>query len=783
MSVADYLNRLKTSNNTSTNSTQIDDDIAKLIQALSLAKSATVKSLDDEQKAIVKAMKNQEKLLSQLIQGEALSDNQRNEFVSAIQLFNKGMADYDYSLKNLIKGFDKVKSTEGLDPAFKKRLENDLSKLVSKETTSEQKQLVDSMLHGEKVNKQVLKLITDIKLSTTSINNELEQSRMESRSAWDRFNFNMSNMLDKFKDTIGDKGFWSDLAKTLFATGAIGGIIGLLQSMKGWFDKRVSDFQNHPFAFGMGTAENAARLPMYKKFFDSISKSFEENPMIKNFKESKFGKGMSNVFTKIGEGTKSLVNFAKERTGFVKVEEGMAKLGELFKGVSIFGAKIAKTTSKVVEPLIKTFGRFLKPIVEFTGKYLKFLEPVAKLLGKLSEKVLFPLFTAIDFIYGFATTSGDIGNKVKGGLANVLSGLTLGIVHRDTFDKMLGTQSASMPTNAQAKAAGLPNLPRVSTSGNAPSNLPSSYNNVKNTKGVGLFNSIGSLFKSATGHKGGALFDAIHSIVGSNTHPGGYCYKGVKAAVNAAGLGNLTGGSAYMAASQLANNKNFKQIAMSPSQLGGLPRGSIVVWGKGTTPHGHISIADGSGHEYSDFVGTQCTETSRRDGLHYGAPSVFLPAGATGFGAGEVDGDYGYEDYVGVLNKFVTAISPITSMFSSATSGLLSNYTNKISQYSGIASGDYSSVSPISAIRGYASSNSKLSSIMSTIGTIKEAYSGVKNSVSTANMSQKITNSDISSRESVPQLRNYMPQSNVPDKKTDIYDPELAMFQTLVFAD
>ena len=52
------------------------------------------------------------------------------------------------------------------------------------------------------------------------------------------------------------------------------------------------------------------------------------------------------------------------------------------------------------------------------------------------------------------------------------------------------------------------------------------------------------------------------------------------------------------------------------------PAGAIVVWGKGTSTSGHISIAQGNGMETSDFVGNQMT-------YHYGgAPArVFLPKG------------------------------------------------------------------------------------------------------------------------------------------------------------
>ena len=76
----------------------------------------------------------------------------------------------------------------------------------------------------------------------------------------------------------------------------------------------------------------------------------------------------------------------------------------------------------------------------------------------------------------------------------------------------------------------------------------------------------------------------------------------------------LTGRHAYMAASQL--------VEVPASGLSSLPAGAIVVWGKGNTKSGHISIALGDGQESSDFVGEQMF-------THYGGAGarVFLPKG------------------------------------------------------------------------------------------------------------------------------------------------------------
>jgi hypothetical protein len=99
----------------------------------------------------------------------------------------------------------------------------------------------------------------------------------------------------------------------------------------------------------------------------------------------------------------------------------------------------------------------------------------------------------------------------------------------------------------------------------------------------------------------------------------GRCYEFVANAVDAVIGRFLSGGHAYMAASQLAARpSSFTEI--SASSLSSLPAGAIVVWGKGTSKSGHISIALGDGRESSDFVGSQMTR-------HYGGAGarVFLP--------------------------------------------------------------------------------------------------------------------------------------------------------------
>lgn len=104
-----------------------------------------------------------------------------------------------------------------------------------------------------------------------------------------------------------------------------------------------------------------------------------------------------------------------------------------------------------------------------------------------------------------------------------------------------------------------------------------------------------------------------------NTSGGtGWCYQYVAQAVHTVFPAFLSGEHAYMAASQLAQSPHFTEV--SAARLSALPAGAVVVWSQGSSPSGHVSIADGNGHEISDHVAPQMLS-------HYGGGTarVFLP--------------------------------------------------------------------------------------------------------------------------------------------------------------
>ena len=100
---------------------------------------------------------------------------------------------------------------------------------------------------------------------------------------------------------------------------------------------------------------------------------------------------------------------------------------------------------------------------------------------------------------------------------------------------------------------------------------------------------------------------------------GGWCFKHVSAALRECGI-ETSGASAYMAADQLAQSDKLREVQVNPQDLPKLPAGAVVVWDRGNGhEHGHISISDGKGGEYSDVYRQQTT--------NYGTQCrVFLPA-------------------------------------------------------------------------------------------------------------------------------------------------------------
>ena len=118
-------------------------------------------------------------------------------------------------------------------------------------------------------------------------------------------------------------------------------------------------------------------------------------------------------------------------------------------------------------------------------------------------------------------------------------------------------------------------------------------------------------------YKGALLADKAY-LIASNRNTVGACYAAVADAIDVIIAVFLYGRHAYEAANQLANSQWFYEI--HEYNLNNLPLGAVVVWAKGNSRSGHISISIGNGMEASDHIARQMIN-------HYGGGKerVFLP--------------------------------------------------------------------------------------------------------------------------------------------------------------
>lgn len=141
--------------------------------------------------------------------------------------------------------------------------------------------------------------------------------------------------------------------------------------------------------------------------------------------------------------------------------------------------------------------------------------------------------------------------------------------------------------------------------------------------GVPLVNANAENFKQyGYNAERGAKLGAAAINTANRLNSRGWCYRGVIQSLAKIGVTGLTGGSAYMAANQLAARSDFKEIKVSRDDLKKLPAGAVVVWNRtadGSKPHGHISISLGDGRESSDHINNQYNSCG--DGTF----RVFLP--------------------------------------------------------------------------------------------------------------------------------------------------------------
>jgi hypothetical protein len=104
-----------------------------------------------------------------------------------------------------------------------------------------------------------------------------------------------------------------------------------------------------------------------------------------------------------------------------------------------------------------------------------------------------------------------------------------------------------------------------------------------------------------------ALLGDAAEAQATQMHSIGRCAAGNHRALKAVGIQDGAG-DAWERARQLANDPRFTEISINASELPSLPRGAVVVWGKGDdVKDGHVSTALGDGREASDHIQRQMT--------------------------------------------------------------------------------------------------------------------------------------------------------------------------------
>jgi hypothetical protein len=104
---------------------------------------------------------------------------------------------------------------------------------------------------------------------------------------------------------------------------------------------------------------------------------------------------------------------------------------------------------------------------------------------------------------------------------------------------------------------------------------------------------------SRTGERLAAVAQRVAGRMGTS----GWCAKGVRMAMQEAGIPYQSVGSAYQAANLLASNPRFREVRMTPEQIRNLPPGAVIV--SAPSPghqHGHIAVSLGGGREASDHI-------------------------------------------------------------------------------------------------------------------------------------------------------------------------------------
>jgi hypothetical protein len=595
VSVKEYLDSMKKVSsstkpaNQGQNNLQTQLLLSQLIEAISYANSIdfrkktlnTQTSGGQSAKDVVNTIKEQEKLVKQLADGQKLSDVQNKELTAAIDKFYEIAKAQEVNYKKFAANLEKF-ALQDLPEAVQNRLINDSrdAHMIGKEQKDKDGIIIPIL-------KRMRNLLEDSAENTKQFSKRLFVSL-------DSFREGFLKGIEDLKDGFSKGGgFFDGLLDALMGL-SIGGLV--LQGL----------FKDGKFELGQ-ILKHASKM-----FFSGAQKGI-----------MKFA---GNIF----EGTIGLLG------------KGIGKLG--FKGASTIGkglGSIAKGGSKFLKkiPLLGTLISIWMGVErwkqkDYAGALIEFASGTAALFPGVGTAIAI----ALDLV-NFAKDHGAfdaLASKAEEKIPNLSENLKLSI---PVVGPIMGIMKAVDLFKNGDKAAALKMVGKSFAALAIPggafladmlSSLTGKENNIKpqqNSGGGGGFkwpwqrggNELGDGDagggSSAGGSSGGSssfgsnLAQAASSIGGGRTSSTGKCALKVGDAFSRV-VGEKEAskyrGHAWQWISKLKGQGtkwfNNAGIAGSDKELRSVPAGSIAVWNKQSAhPYGHIEIADGKGNLISDF--------------------------------------------------------------------------------------------------------------------------------------------------------------------------------------
>lgn len=777
---------------------------AQILEMKAIAKSIKKKERDALLgENFLKTVRLQEKLANQLIDGQKMTKAQQVGLEDTLKTFYTAVDGYSVSSDALVKNFNTIINKD-LPDVIKKRLTNDARKIEKRGEKSDDGKINVVSSSGDKEGSLgPFKTLKDMKALLSKVYASSEGFRGWMKSSWETMSYFIGNAFRGLMDKLTSSELWEDLLKLglilggslltgLFKTGQLAPILDSLKLTL----EILWDFCKSLWGIVSSIDWKGKVLDPAQRFFAAIMNAIltitEQlaPPLLKVF---------DLIFNGIADMTGALLDAVTEVIApttdafnmLMKVILDLAAniippLVATFEDVTACISEVWNMLMESLtelEPEFKLFGDILGTLFSILGRGVriisKLLVPVIGILLKgivwLIKKAFTPLLDVIKLAAkGFDMLFGVIEgflDKIPGFNKRKDKGSSTGDQAREWDYSERGAQGTQASYSLSTPSVTLGSFSAEDTGGAFPK-----YKFSPATQSASSLSS---------GSMGDRLASTSEKIVNGRRSPGGWCLKNVADAMDKAGFGPVTRQpSAYMFAPFLARNSKFTEASVAPKDLAKLPRGAVVVWGKGTTPHGHISIADGKGNELSDYVGRQRVTQARRDGKAYGPPRVFIPRDVNQGKGGDIAST---TDDIGNSDIF----EMLTMMSGAMIKNLISNVAPP--ELIQIASGVTSTANEIKSTQASATQLGLGKFLKSVLPTeITSAAQSVKDAFSVGNIPTSARTPDEITSKSVQEAAGgkvVLPKIVPPaakaiqaGRKKEIDDSDLMILQSIIFS-